>query len=45
MFQIVVTVFPVLAIVAGLVSLAGVVRFVAQIYTEIRVAEQLKNGK
>lgn len=36
MLYIAVTVFPVIAIVSGLVSLVSVVRFVAQIYREIR---------
>jgi len=36
MLYIAVTVFPVIAIASGLVSLVSVVRFVAQIYREIR---------
>lgn len=36
MFHIAVTVFPVLAIVSGIISLVSVVRFVAAIYSDIR---------
>jgi hypothetical protein len=36
MFYIAVTVFPVFAIVSGIVSLVSVVRFVAGIYSDIR---------
>jgi hypothetical protein len=37
MLYIAVTIFPVVAIISGVVSLVSVVRFVAQIYQEIRV--------
>lgn len=36
MFYLVITVFPIIAIISGLVSLVAVVKFVAQIYVNLK---------
>ena len=40
MFYIVVTVFPIIAIISGIISLFAVVRFVSQIYSSLKNEDQ-----
>jgi len=40
MFYVVVTVFPIIAIISGIISLFAVVKFVSQIYTSLKDEDQ-----